>query len=76
MIILFQSKLQCLHHFVYIWIYNPESETKSQVRESLFSLSFGVPLYFICCGLRFRIENCLFDCRTSLNVVLRVLRVL
>jgi len=45
MIVLSQSKLQCLHPFVYLGIYNPESETKSQVRESHFSLSFGVPLY-------------------------------
>jgi len=41
MIILCQSKLQCLH----VFIYNPESETKSQVRGSHLGLSFGVPLY-------------------------------
>jgi len=27
MIILCQSKLQCLHWFIYLGIYNPESET-------------------------------------------------
>jgi len=45
MIILCQSKLQCLHRFVYLKIYNPETETKSQVRGSHLGLSFGVPLY-------------------------------
>jgi len=34
MIIPCQRNLQCLHRFVYLRIYNPESETKSQVRGS------------------------------------------